>query len=120
MIDLKITAKRICNSVDIAHALKDHCDCFNILQSPDLYRDEPVFTGIDHVDAWMAAAAHYEASLLEMPEPTWCHDIKRCLDKPYFIGGAYMRMIALVETPFAFRQRLLFIGKTILRKKELN
>lgn len=114
ILTLKATARRIINGTDPQLAIKEHVDEWNKSPGPELYGDEPPLTGVPHVDAWLAGAAEYEAFLLDLKYPEWTGMPSRFLSEPFYIGGRNAQIVALVETPFAFRRRLLFTGKTFI------
>lgn len=114
MLTLYKTAERIAAGTAHQIAIKEHIDQWNQSRHADLYRDEPPLTGIDYIDAWLAGAAEYEAFIIDQPAPDWTESPCRFLDEPFLPSGKNSRMIALVETPFAFRRRLLFMGQTFI------
>lgn len=114
-LTLKKTSQRIIDGLSSNVAIKEHVDEFNRTFDPMLFQDEPALTGVDYLDAWFGASAQYEACMIDVQAPDWTLQKIRFLRTPYFIGGLNSRMIALVETPFAFRQRLLFIGKSTIK-----
>ena len=78
-----------------------------IQEKPDLIEDVK--------DAYLAATAEFLASKyqLEMPEWVECHG--RPLRRAFFAGGLEsLKAILTVESPVAFRRRLLFVGKDAL------
>ena len=114
MLTLYKTAERIATGTAYYIAIKEHIDQWNRSKSGDLHKDEPPLTGIAFVDAWLAGAAEHEASLIDQPVPDWTKSPCRFLDEPFLPSGKNSQMIALAETPFAFRRRLLFTGKTFI------
>ncbi|MDO8777170.1 MAG: hypothetical protein Q7K57_52365 [Burkholderiaceae bacterium] len=120
MLTLKQTAARIIAGVDQTIAIKEHVDAWNRTHDAGLYADEPDLTGIPHLDAWLAGAAHYEANLIGREYPSWANDPLRFLSAPFFIGGEKMRLLALTETPEAFRMRNVFTGKTSITSPDFE
>lgn len=121
METLKHTADRILNGDNPQVAIKEHIDLWNKMPAPGLFTEEPAMTGIDYIDAWLAAAAEYEAFLIGADCPSWADQPQRFLKEPFMFGGRNARMFALIETPFAFRRRLLFTGRTSIKfKTEIN
>lgn len=114
MLTLLKTAERIAAGTAPQIAIKEHIDQWNRSKTGDMHRDEPPLTGIALIDAWLAGAAEYEAFMIDQQAPAWTEDPCRFLDEPFLPSGKNSRMIALVETPFAFRRRLLFTGKTFI------
>lgn len=111
---LLITAERIIDGTLTEVAIKEHIDEWNTKFSSSLFADEPPLTGVAFIDVWMAGAAEYEAFMIGHLTPDWAEKPDRFLNQPYFDGGKFSRMIAMAETPFSFRRRLLFIGKTTI------
>lgn len=117
-LTLQKTAQRIMAGVDPLVAVKEHIDEWNRTFAPALYLHEPALTGMPHWDAWLASAAHYESFLIDQDCPIWANAPCRFLPEPFFIGGKNSRMIALVETPFAFRMRMVFAGRSSIKAPE--
>lgn len=114
-LTLAITAQRIINGTNPQFAIKEHIDEWNRTFDPALYADEPSLTGILHVDAWLAGAAEYEAFMVDLACPAWANAPTRFLSDPFYIGGGNAQIVALAETPFAFRRRMVFTGKTFIK-----
>lgn len=118
-LTLKITAQRIIDGTDPQFAIKEHIDEWNRTFDPALYAEEPPLTGVSHVDAWLAGAAEYEAFMIDLACPDWANASIRFLSEPFYIGGRNAQVVALAETPFAFRRRLVFTGKTFIRHPQI-
>jgi hypothetical protein len=71
---------------------------------------------IDDVkDAYLAATAEYLASNYRLEMPGWVECHGRPLRRAFFAGGLEsLKAILTVESPAAFRRRLLFVGKDAL------
>jgi hypothetical protein len=62
-------------------------------------------------DAYLAAVAEHLASLDRMEAPEWTEAPRRFLREPFFAGGLEsLKAILIVESPSAFRRRLIFIS----------
>jgi len=62
-------------------------------------------------DAYLAALAEHLALSDRVPVPAWTEQPDRFLSEPYFAGGLEsLKAILLVESPLAFRRRLIFIS----------
>ena len=62
-------------------------------------------------DAYLAALTEHLALSERMDIPGWTEDKSRFLDQPFFAGGLEsLKAILLVESPLAFRRRLIFIS----------
>jgi hypothetical protein len=71
---------------------------------------------IDDVkDAYLAATAEYLASSYGIETPDWVDAHGRPLRRAFFAGGLEsLKAILTVESPAAFRRRMLFVGKDAL------
>jgi hypothetical protein len=64
---------------------------------------------------WRAATAEYLASNYRLEMPGWVECHGRPLRRAFFAGGLEsLKAILTVESPAAFRRRLLFVGKDAL------
>ena len=62
-------------------------------------------------DAYLAAVAEHLASLDRIEAPGWSEAPHRFLREPFFAGGLEsLKAILIVESPSAFRRRLIFIS----------
>jgi hypothetical protein len=62
-------------------------------------------------DAYLAALAEHLALSDRLPVPQWTEQTDRFLSEPFFAGGLEsLKAILLVESPLAFRRRLIFIS----------
>lgn len=118
VLSLERTVERIRDGVTPVVALKECCDAWNACRAPEWYMGDPILLdqpNLRHINIWVAGAAEYAAFLIHELPPAWTERSCRFLDRPIISGhGANARRYALVETPFAFRRRLLFSGKTML------
>ena len=72
--------------------------------------EEPVAVGGVR-DAYLAALAEHMAGRDRMEAPAWTEKPDRFLREPFFAGGLEsLKAILLVESPAAFRRRLIFIS----------
>lgn len=80
----------------------------------DAIRDVPI--GLDPVkDAYLAALAEHLATQYGLEYPAWANNADRFLHEPFFAGGLEsLKAILLVESPAAFRRRMIFIDKDAL------
>jgi hypothetical protein len=66
-------------------------------------------------DAYLAALAEHLSLSEGFNPPAWCQDDNRFLREPFFAGGLEsLKAILLVESPLAFRRRLIFISADAL------
>jgi hypothetical protein len=62
-------------------------------------------------DAYLAALAEHLALSDRLDVPAWTEQPERFLSEPFFAGGLEsLKAILLVESPLAFRRRLIFIS----------
>lgn len=117
-LTLVITAQRIIDGTQPVIAIKEHIDEWNRSFDALLYASEPPLTGQPWLDAWLAGAAEYEAFMIDQARPEWANSPCRFLTEPFFASdGKNSRAIDLVETPFAWRRRLVFSGRTIIKEQ---
>ena len=77
-------------------------------------RSEPELIG-DVKDAYLAAVAEHLAVEYRLEMPPWPDAHGRPLRRAFFAGGLEsLKAILTVESPAAFRRRLLFVGKDAL------
>lgn len=68
-------------------------------------------------DAYLAALAEHLALCERLPIPDWTEEPDRFLSEPFFAGGLEsLKAILLVESPLAFRRRLIFISENGLSR----
>ena len=99
-------------------AIKEWVDDWNRHHQVEMVREEPLWILDDHwywVNLWIAGAAEYAAFLTDAQAPEWTADPRYFSKKPILAGGPNARHYALMETPFAWRRRMLFSGRTTLR-----
>ncbi|HSZ75579.1 MAG TPA: hypothetical protein VK779_12230 [Rhizomicrobium sp.] len=77
---------------------------------------EPASIGVIQ-DAYLAGLAEHLALSDHMEVPEWVQESDRFLDVPFFAGGLEsLKAILLVESPLAFRRRLIFISADALSR----
>ena len=68
-------------------------------------------------DAYLAALAEHLSAADVIEPPVWTENAHRFLTRPYFAGGLEsLKAILLVESPPAFRRRLIFISRDALSR----
>lgn len=76
-----------------------------------MLNDEPPLVSDGHVDAYVAAVAEHLAVCHGLVVPEWTFRIERFLKAPYFpCGLESLKATLLMESPSAFRRRLIFVG----------
>jgi hypothetical protein len=78
--------------------------------------------GLDDLrDAYLAATAEHLARCHDLPIPDWTEAHGRPLLRPHFAGGLEsLKALLTVESPLAFRRRLLFVSKDALSRPRLG
>jgi hypothetical protein len=100
-------------------SLREFLDSFYLMPPPDRPASiaacpEPI--GDVH-DAYLAAVAEHLARRDGLPIPDWTEAPDRFLHRPFFAGGLdSLRAILLVESPTAFRRRMLFVSADALSR----
>jgi hypothetical protein len=83
-------------------------------------RDPPEAIDALH-DAYLAAVAEHLSRCFSMPVPPWSDEHGFTLTRPFFAGGLEsLKAILTVESPTAFRRRLLFVSKDALSRPRLS
>jgi len=78
---------------------------------------QPRLSGDIRRDAYLAAVAEHLAFRYGLTVPTWTDEPSRFLKRPYFPAGLEsLKAILLVESPVAFRRRLIFVGSDPLSR----
>ena len=68
-------------------------------------------------DAYLAALAEHLADMDRLPVPDWSGKSERFLETPFFAGGLQsLKATLIVESPPAFRRRLIFISANALSR----
>lgn len=74
----------------------------------------------DLKDAYLAATAEHLARSFALRVPAWSDNHGHRLKQPFFAGGLEsLKAILIVESPLAFRRRLLFVSKNALSRPRL-
>jgi hypothetical protein len=73
--------------------------------------EEPPMASDRHIDAYMGAVAEHLAGRYGVTVPGWASAPARFLKAPFFPCGLdSLKATLLVESPVAFRRRLIFVG----------
>jgi hypothetical protein len=103
-------------------AVREFLDAFyaNATLRKAAIRDRPMNIGRVE-DAYIAAVAEHLALSFGLDVPEWTHDHGNGLDRPFFAGNLEsLKATLLVESPTAFRRRLLFISKDALSRPRMQ
>ena len=95
--------------------LREFLDEFYAAREPAvriaMLTEEPARLGDRRTDAYLAAVAEHLSFRMGLPVPAWALEPTRFLDRPYFPSGLEsLKATLLVESPTAFRRRLIFVG----------
>ncbi len=100
-------------------AVREFLDCWQALNQTSklsAIASEPCHLGCVQ-DAYLAALAEHLAELDRLPAPAWSEHPMRFLETPFFAGGLQsLKATLLVESPIAFRRRLIFISANALSR----
>jgi len=71
-------------------------------------------------DAYLAATAEHLARCHDLPIPPWSETCGLALRQPFFAGGLEsLKALLTVESPAAFRRRMLFVSKNALDRPRM-
>jgi hypothetical protein len=108
------------HSQDFDSAIREFLDAWQSLSRASRatsLAEEPQSVGKVH-DAYLAALAEHLALSEGIEPPAWTESQNRFLTEPFFSSGGLesLKAILLVESPLAFRRRLIFIGANALSR----
>src|SRR5260370_4489462 len=94
--------------------LREFLDAFYVEEDSGrraaMLEDEPQITEDDGADAYYAAVAEHLALTYRLPVPPWTAGAARFLKRPFFPSGLEsLKATLLVESPTAFRRRMIFV-----------
>lgn len=101
--------------------LREFLDAFYVERSKHkrqgMLDDEPGPTGSPRADAYLAAVAEHLAFRYGLDVPAWTLAESRFLHSPHFPAGLEsLKAITLVESPTAFRRRMIFVDRDPLSR----
>jgi hypothetical protein len=71
-------------------------------------------------DAYLGATAEHLARRYDLPIPAWSETYGMALRRPFFAGGLEsLKALLTVESPTAFRRRMLFVSKNALDRPRM-
>ena len=83
----------------------------DVSQRAAMIAEEPPLAPDDRTNAYLAAVAEHLALRNGLPVPSWTGKPGRFLKRPLFAGGLEsLKATLLVESPTAFRRRMIFVG----------
>jgi hypothetical protein len=117
----EVAARAASGQQDFDPALREFLDTF--YANPDERRHAIALQPqpLDDLrDAWLAAVAEHLARSFNLPVPDWSEAHGNKLRLPYFAGGLEsLKAILFVQSPTAFRRRMLFVSKNALSRPRL-
>ncbi len=95
--------------------IREFCDEFykanDSTRASMLEEEPPLVPGDERANAYYAAVAEHLALTFRLPVPEWALAHERFLRKPFFpVGLESLKATLLVESPPAFRRRMIFVG----------
>ena len=116
--------KRIVDGTPQEKALPEFLDTFYLAPTPErqlaVISDEPVLTGDNRLDAFVAGAAEYLARQYQLPAiPDWVFGPRRTLDHAWHVSqldDPAMREYLTFSSPAEFRSRNIFTEERPLRR----
>jgi hypothetical protein len=109
----EIAERTLAGAQDFDPAVREFVDTWQFMTTaarPNSIRMEPAQIG-PLEDAYLAALAEHLALGAKISAPDWTEQPQRFLREPFFAGGLEsLKPILLVESPLAFRRRLIFIS----------
>lgn len=115
---MEVSRRVAAGELPFDHAVREFLDSFYgreatrqaaTAEAPDLL--EPVR------DAYLAAVAEHLATVHGLDVPAWAETRGLDLRRPFFAGGLEsLKALLLVESPTAFRRRMLFVSKDALSR----
>jgi hypothetical protein len=79
--------------------------------------EAPPLLDNDVQDAYLAAVAEHLARCYDIDVPAWSETRGLTLQRPFFAGGLEsLKAVLTVESPTAFRRRMLFVSKDALSR----
>ena len=77
---------------------------------------EPFSLDNERLDAVLASAAEYLCDEMGLTPPQWLESVP-CCHKPYFVSGVEsLKSFTIVESPFRFRMRKIFVLENLLSR----
>lgn len=122
MVTLKQVAEHVKTGKPLAIELGDFLDEFYQRPTQTAIRAEPPLLSDSKpngsvINSFLAATTEHLCRRYDLPIPNWVFKPCRYLDRPYFaIRAPSFRATLLLESPFAFRSRNLFVTANALSR----
>jgi hypothetical protein len=115
----EVARRSVAKEDSFDRALREFLDSFYLAPADERaasIAEEPKRISATH-DAYLAAVAEHLARRFDLPIPAWTEEGGRFLHEPFFAGGLEsLKATLLVESPIAFRRRLLFVSADALSR----
>jgi hypothetical protein len=102
------------------HCLSEFLDEFYTrpAERQRMIEEEPAYTGDPRADAYVGGVGEHLALRWKLRIPEWVHDPRRFLHEPWYVDdvGPALAAFLLMESPMAFRHRLIFTEAEPLRR----
>jgi hypothetical protein len=112
-------ANRVLHGADATSMIKEFVDQVSLMS--DIERFDAITDAprplIAWLDVYLAGLAESIARGLDQAPPAWTERPERFLNEPVIFGGRHSKAANMIETPAAFRRRLLFCGPVRLPSK---
>ena len=115
---LKEVALAVLAGQDFSYALRDFLDGFYAAPMPAaLAAEPPLLPGAAGQDAYLGAVCEHFCRLHSWLVPAWARVPNRVLAEPVFFAKSHaLRMLLLMDSPAAFRERNLFVSADALAR----
>lgn len=115
---LKEAVERALSGDDFGFSISEFLDEAKKLDIAKAVEDEPPLMPEDFRNAWVAGAAEHLCRIAEIDWPAWTEKPERFLKKAWFDNSGLdsLKATLLVESPLAFRRRMVFTEKKPLRR----
>lgn len=106
---------------DVDSFLREFLDEFYVEQNQReraaMLTEEPPLSDDDRLNAYLAAVAEHLALRNDLNVPDWALTPARFLKRPFFPAGLEsLKATLLMESPAAFRRRMIFVGADPLHR----
>lgn len=111
---LKEASERGARAGHRTYLLREFLDEFYLERAPEtrasMLSEEPPLEGDERWNAYLAAVAEHLAWQYRLPVPDWTGAAGRFLKRPFYPCGLdSLKAVLLVESPTAFRRRMIFV-----------
>lgn len=112
--------QHLASGLPLYHSVSEFLDEFYTrpAERQRMVDEEPGLIGDAREDAYVGAVGEHLALRWGLCVPEWVHDPRRFLHDPWYVGdvGPALAAFLLMESPMAFRRRLIFTEAEPLRR----